>query len=664
MKTKTLFVVFLLALFGLNSYASANVNAGPSKAVADNENIVYQFVGEDFGGTWYYLGIDGATGSPYYYVMNNIMALGGGATLLVDNKNIIPLDADVEISSSTTEGEWASETSNFTVEDWGGKTAFIGMRFGTGENFHYGWLRFKFNADRSEGIIVDYAYNSVAGASILTGEGAGELNYEPKFTSNPVKKVLINELYEYNVLYSDADEDDTLTLTAVEIPDWLNLVEVDNGESRLYGTPTEEGIYDVSLKLSDGKSEVYQNFKIKVLEGEEEDEIIHVVMNKNVNSWVTYAIDGFPSVSYGFSGKDNNALVTYANARIFHSGDNNILKYDEGAVIGDETDGEYSTQGWVYLPDWTNQTKFIGIRFTDSGDTYYGWMRISYDGTDYVLVDYAYNKTEGASIITGDVGDGSIVDPDPDPDPEDEICHPDADNYYVFIKKVKFGNMTSITPISSYNDAFVDYTADATRNFVLDLDESDTYTMYVTPSNVDSGEGDTYTLHAYVDWNGDNVFAANETESRKVVINEIGEAGAFDDNPFEFEFTIPENAEIDEWVTMRVLLHYGTTDNGPCGSYETAQYQDYKLKVTATGTSTATNKLSDVALYPNPTNGIVNIVGSDEVTNYSVYSMDSRLMRAEMNNNNVIDISSYPQGMYLIKMNTAKGVVTQKVVLK
>ena len=72
------------------------------------------------------------------------------------------------------------------------------------------------------------------------------------------------------------------------------------------------------------------------------------------------------------------------------------------------------------------------------------------------------------------------------------------------------------------------------------------------------------------------------------------------------------------------------------------------------------NKI-EANIYPNPTTDIVTIQ-CDGMTQVKVFSMDGKLVRNWVVNNNVCQISNLEDGIYLIKIETVKGVLMQKIV--
>ncbi len=73
--------------------------------------------------------------------------------------------------------------------------------------------------------------------------------------------------------------------------------------------------------------------------------------------------------------------------------------------------------------------------------------------------------------------------------------------------------------------------------------------------------------------------------------------------------------------------------------------------------------LSQVGVYPNPTTGILNIQTPSNVTvdSVAVFDILGKKVNADYSNN-AIDMTSLSQGIYLLKVETSAGVLTQKIV--
>ncbi len=70
----------------------------------------------------------------------------------------------------------------------------------------------------------------------------------------------------------------------------------------------------------------------------------------------------------------------------------------------------------------------------------------------------------------------------------------------------------------------------------------------------------------------------------------------------------------------------------------------------------------EISVYPNPTNGLVNIQSSVPV-NIVVYNVvGEKILTAT--NTKQIDLSNQPRGIYMVQLSSDKGVVTRKVTLQ
>lgn len=69
----------------------------------------------------------------------------------------------------------------------------------------------------------------------------------------------------------------------------------------------------------------------------------------------------------------------------------------------------YTYYGSVYNSNFIGQgDKFIGVKFDIDGNTHYGWIRVNVESglgnSQITVVDWAYEQTPDASIMTGDTG--------------------------------------------------------------------------------------------------------------------------------------------------------------------------------------------------------------------------------------------------------------------
>ncbi len=69
----------------------------------------------------------------------------------------------------------------------------------------------------------------------------------------------------------------------------------------------------------------------------------------------------------------------------------------------------------------------------------------------------------------------------------------------------------------------------------------------------------------------------------------------------------------------------------------------------------------DIQVYPNPTNGMLNIEGQGMMHISVSNLLGQKLMEAETEGNTTLDLSRYESGMYLVRITTGNGVFVQKV---
>jgi len=88
-------------------------------------------------------------------------------------------------------------------------------------------------------------------------------------------------------------------------------------------------------------------------------------------------------------------------------------------------------------------------------------------------------------------------------------------------------------------------------------------------------------------------------------------------------------------------------------------------------TDIAENNIQDeIQIYPNPTNGIINIQVPDDLrnTDISIYNMQgAEILKIETSEGERIysaDLGEYSEGMYLIRVNKANQIYTKKILLK
>ena len=66
-------------------------------------------------------------------------------------------------------------------------------------------------------------------------------------------------------------------------------------------------------------------------------------------------------------------------------------------------------------------------------------------------------------------------------------------------------------------------------------------------------------------------------------------------------------------------------------------------------------------LYPNPTDGFINI--SDTYDHYFLYNLSGKLM-THGNFNTTLDFRTYPKGIYLLNLQRGLNLISQKILIE
>jgi hypothetical protein len=72
----------------------------------------------------------------------------------------------------------------------------------------------------------------------------------------------------------------------------------------------------------------------------------------------------------------------------------------------------------------------------------------------------------------------------------------------------------------------------------------------------------------------------------------------------------------------------------------------------------------NISVFPNPANDILYINGLSQNTKVSIFDIFGKMVFSKQITNNQIDLNSFQSGVYSIKMENSKGIVTRKFVKK
>jgi hypothetical protein len=120
----------------------------------------------------------------------------------------------------------------------------------------------------------------------------------------------------------------------------------------------------------------------------------------------------------------------------------------------------------------------------------------------------------------------------------------------------------------------------------------------------------------------------------------------------------------DQFFTACGLAAAGATGTADCTSEPGIQLvNDSFDNLGGTLLNTDFELLTSLSLYPNPTKGVINLKGNFTAINkIEIFSLSGQLILQIKKNLKGINIENLPSGLYLLKIETEKGIVTKKVI--
>ncbi|GEM_PF-4062043 len=176
------------------------------------------------------------------------------------NNDVVSTDEDTPVTFNPFDNDTEDNSFDFSTINIVSQPSSGTLNFSTAN----GEMTYTPNANFNGADQAQYQVKDDAGAdsNIATiNFTINSVNDLPVFDSTPITSVIEGEQYNYQVVTSDV-EGDPLTLTAVSLPSWLQLV-----GNQLIGTPVTEdrGNHAVIISLTDGQDTVEQSFEVSVV---------------------------------------------------------------------------------------------------------------------------------------------------------------------------------------------------------------------------------------------------------------------------------------------------------------------------------------------------------------------------------------------------------------
>ena len=215
---------------------------------------------------------------------------------------------------------------------------------------------------------------------------------------------------------------------------------------------------------------------------------------------------------------------------------------------------------------------------------------------------------------------------------------------------------TSYEKISNVTFADINKSSTSTAGYedftsvVGNVIKGNTYTFTATFT------GTSYTsdqVIVWVDLNGDKDF---DDAGEQVLIT------ATSKSPWTGSITIPTTATAST-TRMRVRMHDSSLGPNatPCGTSTYGQVEDYTLVLGTLATSDVSK--SQVQVYPNPADDILNVSKVSAKAKYTIYSVDGKVVSKGNLADNKVNVSKLTKGVYLITVDD-NGQVTQSKFIK
>lgn len=172
----------------------------------------------------------------------------------------------------------------------------------------------------------------------------------------------------------------------------------------------------------------------------------------------------------------------------------------------------------------------------------------------------------------------------------------------------------------------------------------------------------------FVDSNGTVI------ESQTYTGNDAGSAGGDDNTLFEYTINVPADC-----ITFNVSDEFGDGATEGAGGYvqlldangvvvygqNGAYGAGFSVNFNANGVlGLDDNNLTDVSIFPNPANTVLNISNADNAT-VEVYNILGQVMmtRANISVNETLDVANLATGTYLVKIDNGASITTKKFII-
>jgi len=218
-----------------------------------------------------------------------------------------------------------------------------------------------------------------------------------------------------------------------------------------------------------------------------------------------------------------------------------------------------------------------------------------------------------------------------------------TDARFESIEKVELGSFSNSSASTAGYEDFTSKTINVTPG---------TYTITITPYWPRRKYKEGYSV--WIDYNGDGDF----TDSGE----QVWTYPLSNSSPISGTITIPSSIAVSS-TRMRVSMMYNGMP-GPCDTFAYGQVEDYTISfgsapLALTNNTTITESGSDLVIYPNPTDGIINISPSGISESYKVYDRNGFEVQKGKISNGSINVSKLSNGLYFLELSNDNGTIVK-----
>ncbi len=233
-----------------------------------------------------------------------------------------------------------------------------------------------------------------------------------------------------------------------------------------------------------------------------------------------------------------------------------------------------------------------------------------------------------------------------------------ADEY---IGNVTLGSINNNSGTGTTSTGYSDFTAAPTATQITDLD-IDATSHSISVSKTWTGTNYDEAISVWIDFNQDGDF---EDAGENVFSDTANQ-----NSPVSGTFSIPSivSGTVLGNTRMRVSLKYNAIPTS-CESFNYGEVEDYTVNIFSSvlGVNNETETLNSISVYPNPVKEqlFINAPTSVQLLDYKLSNaIGQSILTSKFKNSNKIDVSQLNTGVYFISINTDKGTITKKIMIK